>query len=58
MTKVVLYDNTIALSMNSTNQKPLLFYNKYLTDVVAPKIPINGTVIIHGHADVIGNIII
>jgi outer membrane protein OmpA-like peptidoglycan-associated protein len=29
-------------------------YDKYLTDVVAPKIPKNGTVIIHGYTDVIG----
>lgn len=30
-------------------------YEKYLTDVVAPKIPVNGTVLIHGHTDVIGD---
>lgn len=30
-------------------------YDKYLTDIVAPKIPKNGTVIIHGHTDVIGD---
>ncbi|OYX85120.1 MAG: flagellar motor protein MotB [Flavobacteriales bacterium 32-34-25] len=35
--------------------KAITIYKKYLTDVVAPKIPMNGTVIIHGHADVIGN---
>lgn len=35
--------------------KAIAIYDKYLTDVVAPKIPMNGTVIIHGHADVIGN---
>jgi outer membrane protein OmpA-like peptidoglycan-associated protein len=29
-------------------------YSKYLTEVVTPKIPINGIVIIHGHADIIG----
>jgi outer membrane protein OmpA-like peptidoglycan-associated protein len=29
-------------------------YEKYLTDVVAPKIPQRGTVIIHGHTDIIG----
>ncbi len=29
-------------------------YKKYLTDIVAPKIPRNGTVIIHGHTDNIG----
>ncbi|MFA9192694.1 OmpA family protein [Flavobacterium sp. FZUC8N2.13] len=35
--------------------KAITIYKKYLTEVVAPKIPMNGTVIIHGHADVIGN---
>ena len=30
-------------------------YEKYLTDVVTPKIPEDGTVIIHGHTDIIGN---
>ena len=29
-------------------------YEKYLTDVVMPKIPAGGTVIIHGHTDIIG----
>jgi outer membrane protein OmpA-like peptidoglycan-associated protein len=29
-------------------------YDKYLTDIVVPKIPKNGTVIIHGHTDIIG----
>lgn len=31
-------------------------YEKYLTDIVMPKIPINGKVIIHGHTDKIGNV--
>jgi hypothetical protein len=35
--------------------KAITIYDKYLTDVVAPKIPMNGTVIIQGHADIIGN---
>ncbi len=35
--------------------KAISIYEKYLTDVVTPKIPMNGTVIIHGHADIIGN---
>ncbi|MEX1000706.1 MAG: OmpA family protein [Crocinitomicaceae bacterium] len=30
-------------------------YEKYLTEVVAPKIPKNGKVIIHGHTDIIGD---
>lgn len=29
-------------------------YEKYLTDIVLPKIPAGGTVIIHGHTDIIG----
>jgi outer membrane protein OmpA-like peptidoglycan-associated protein len=35
--------------------KAITIYDKYLTEVVAPKIPANGTVIIQGHADIIGN---
>ena len=35
--------------------KAITIYKKYLTDVVAPKIPMNGTVIIHGHTDIIGD---
>ncbi|MFI0491192.1 OmpA family protein [Flavobacterium sp.] len=35
--------------------KAISIYEKYLTDVVVPKIPANGTVIIHGHADIIGD---
>jgi outer membrane protein OmpA-like peptidoglycan-associated protein len=30
-------------------------YEKYLSDVVTAKIPVNGTVIIHGHTDIIGD---
>jgi outer membrane protein OmpA-like peptidoglycan-associated protein len=30
-------------------------YEKFLTDVVTPLIPENGTVIIHGHTDIIGD---
>jgi len=30
-------------------------YEKYLTEIVTPKIPKNGTVIIHGHTDIIGD---
>lgn len=35
--------------------KAITIYKKYLTDIVAPKIPMNGTVIIHGHTDIIGD---
>lgn len=34
--------------------KAIAMYEKYLTEVVAPKIPKNGVVIIHGHTDIIG----
>jgi outer membrane protein OmpA-like peptidoglycan-associated protein len=33
----------------------ITIYDKYLTDIVTPKIPKNGTVIIHGHTDIIGS---
>ena len=36
------------------DSKAVAIYEKYLTDVVAPKITKDGTVIIHGHADIIG----
>jgi outer membrane protein OmpA-like peptidoglycan-associated protein len=35
--------------------KAITIYEKYLTEVVTPKIPVNGTVIIHGYTDVIGD---
>ena len=34
--------------------KSIAIYDKYLTDIVAPKIPKNATVVITGHTDVIG----
>lgn len=34
--------------------KAITIYEKYLTEVIAPKIPTGATVIIHGHTDVIG----
>jgi outer membrane protein OmpA-like peptidoglycan-associated protein len=34
--------------------KAITMYEKYLTEVVAPKIPKNGVVVIHGHTDIIG----
>ncbi|MDO8929141.1 MAG: OmpA family protein, partial [Bacteroidota bacterium] len=36
------------------NSEAIAMYDKYLTEVVTPKIPKNGTVIIHGHTDIIG----
>ena len=35
--------------------KAIQMYDKYLTEVVAPKIPTNGHVVINGHTDVIGD---
>lgn len=32
----------------------ITMYEKYLTDIVTPKIPMGGKVIIHGHTDIIG----
>jgi outer membrane protein OmpA-like peptidoglycan-associated protein len=34
--------------------KAISIYEKYLNDIVIPKIPQNGMVIIHGHTDIIG----
>ncbi|PJJ11097.1 OmpA family protein [Flavobacterium sp. 1] len=34
--------------------KAIAMYDKYLTEVVTPKIPQDGVVIIHGHTDIIG----
>jgi outer membrane protein OmpA-like peptidoglycan-associated protein len=36
------------------DSKSISIYEKYLTDIVTPKIPMGGTVIIHGHSDIIG----
>ncbi|MBK6266715.1 OmpA family protein [Marivirga sp. S37H4] len=35
--------------------KSIRIYEKYLTEIVAPKIPANGKVIIHGYSDKIGD---
>ena len=39
------FNNSIAITQ----------YHKYLTEFINPKIPIGGTVIIHGHTDIIGD---
>ena len=36
------------------NAEAIGIYDKYLTDVVIPKIPNNAKVVIHGHTDIIG----
>ncbi len=35
--------------------KAITIYEKYLTEVIAPKIPRGGTIIIHGYTDIIGD---
>jgi outer membrane protein OmpA-like peptidoglycan-associated protein len=37
------------------DSKTVAGYEKYLTEIVTPKIPKDGTVIIHGHTDLIGD---
>jgi len=36
------------------DSRAITIYDKYLTDIITPKIPKGGTVIIHGHTDIIG----
>ncbi len=36
------------------NAEAIAIYDKYLTEIVSPKIPKNGSVVIHGHTDIIG----
>jgi outer membrane protein OmpA-like peptidoglycan-associated protein len=43
---------TILYEFNDS--KAVSIYEKYLTDIVLPKIPIDATVIIHGYTDIIG----
>jgi len=44
---------SILYEFNKSNA--IALYRKYLTEIVVPKIPQNGTVVIHGHTDIIGN---
>jgi outer membrane protein OmpA-like peptidoglycan-associated protein len=44
---------SILYEFNDT--KAIKQYEKYITDIIVPKIPKNGKVIIHGHSDVIGD---
>ncbi|MFA5819331.1 MAG: outer membrane beta-barrel protein [Bacteroidales bacterium] len=37
------------------DSQAITIYDKFLTDIVTPKIPKSGTVIIHGHTDIIGD---
>jgi len=36
------------------DSRSIMIYKKFLTDIVTPKIPKGGTVVIHGHTDIIG----
>lgn len=44
---------SIIFEFNNLNAADI--YEKYLTDIVVPKIPKNSTVIVHGHTDIIGD---
>jgi outer membrane protein OmpA-like peptidoglycan-associated protein len=44
---------SIIFEINSSDA--ITMYNKYLTEIVTPKIIKDGTVIIHGHTDIIGD---
>ena len=44
---------SVIYRFNST--KTISMYEKYINEVIVPKIPKNGTVIIHGHADITGS---
>jgi outer membrane protein OmpA-like peptidoglycan-associated protein len=35
--------------------KAIYMYEKYLTEIVAPKVPKDGTVVVHGYTDIIGD---
>lgn len=37
------------------DSRAISIYEKYLTEIVTPKIPVNGKVIIHGHTDITGD---
>jgi outer membrane protein OmpA-like peptidoglycan-associated protein len=43
-----------SVPFNFDESTSIAMYEKYLTEVVAPKIPENGKVIIHGYTDIIG----
>jgi hypothetical protein len=43
---------SIIYEFNSS--KAISMYEKYLTEIVTPKIPVGATVMIKGHTDVIG----
>ena len=68
VTKEALFDMTLAITpkveevmrfsiiYEFDDDKAILIYEKYLTEIVTPKVPANGKVIIRGYTDVIGDV--
>jgi outer membrane protein OmpA-like peptidoglycan-associated protein/opacity protein-like surface antigen len=56
--KPIQFDEGVRFSIlfEFDESKAIGMYDKYLVEVVAPKIPKDGVVLIHGHTDTIGNI--
>ena len=44
-----------SILFNFDQSKSIAAYQNFLTDIIAPLVPENGTVIIHGHTDIIGD---
>jgi outer membrane protein OmpA-like peptidoglycan-associated protein len=49
------YDMRFSVIYEFNDSKSIMIYEKYLTEVVTPKIPIGATVIVHGYTDIIGD---
>ena len=56
--KPIQFDEGVRFSIlfEFDESKAIGMYDNYLIEVVAPKIPKDGVVLIHGHTDTIGNI--
>ena len=56
--KPIQFDECVRFSIlfEFDESKAIGMYDKYLVEVVAPKIPLDGVVLIHGHTDTIGNV--
>lgn len=52
---VVEHGKRYSVLYEFNNSKPTAAYEKYLLDVVTPAIPVNGTVVIQGYSDTIGD---
>jgi outer membrane protein OmpA-like peptidoglycan-associated protein len=48
------YDMRFSVIYEFNDSKSIMIYEKYLTEIVTPKIPIGATVIVHGYTDIIG----